>query len=71
MSPDAFQWAYKKYIANDPQEVALYQEERIKAYAAQGVYNLRDQVGLSRKNLSSRTSRKRITKETSSQWLQE
>lgn len=52
MSSDAFQWAYNKYIADDREEVALYQEERIKADVAQGVYNIRNQTGLSRKQLA-------------------
>ncbi len=52
MPLDAFQCAYNKYIANDPEEVALYQEERIKADVAQGVYNLRNQAGLSRNQLA-------------------
>lgn len=52
MGSDAFQWAYNKYIANDPKEVALYQEERIKADVAQEVYNLRNQAGLSRGKLA-------------------
>ncbi|MFC1835677.1 multiprotein-bridging factor 1 family protein [Thermodesulfobacteriota bacterium] len=52
MRSDAFQWAYNKYIANNPEEVALYQEERIKADVAQGVYNLRNQAGLSKKQLA-------------------
>ena len=52
MSSDAFQWAYDKYIANDPKEVALYEEERIKADIAQTVYDLRNQEGFSRKQLA-------------------
>jgi len=52
MSPDAFQWAYNKYIADDPKEVALYEEERIKADIAQAVYDLRNQAGFSRKQLA-------------------
>ena len=52
MSSDAFQWAYDKYIANDPKEVALYQEERIKADVAQAVYDLRNQAGFSEKQLA-------------------
>lgn len=51
-SPDAFQWAYDKYIGTDPQEVSLYEEERIKADIAQAVYNLRNQAGLSREQLA-------------------
>jgi ribosome-binding protein aMBF1 (putative translation factor) len=49
---DAFQWAYEKFIAKDPEEVALYQEERIKADLAQEIYDLRSQTGISRKNLA-------------------
>ena len=49
---DAFQWAYNKYIGSDPEEVALYEEERIKADVAQAVYNLRNQASLSRKQLA-------------------
>ena len=48
MSPDAFQWAYDRYIADDPEEVAAYREERIKADVAQEVFNIRRQSGLSR-----------------------
>lgn len=51
-SSDAFQWAYGKYIANDPKEVALYEEERIKADIAQTVYDLRNQASFSRKQLA-------------------
>ncbi len=48
---DAFQWAYDKYVAHDPTEVALYEEERVKADIAQEVYDLRNQAGLSRAQL--------------------
>ncbi|MBD3397542.1 transcriptional regulator [Candidatus Micrarchaeota archaeon] len=51
-TPDAFQWAYDKFIANDPQEVALYQKEQRRADVAQKVYDLRDQAGISRKKLA-------------------
>lgn len=52
MSDDAVQWAYDKYIAGDPEEEALYREERIKADIAQAVYDLRNHAGLSRKRLA-------------------
>ncbi len=47
LTGDAFDWAYEKYIANDPAEVALFAEERIKADIGQAVYDLRNQTGLS------------------------
>jgi ribosome-binding protein aMBF1 (putative translation factor) len=50
--PDAFQWAFDKYIGNDPKEIALYEEERLKADIAQTIYNLRSQAGLSREQLA-------------------
>ena len=49
---DAFQWAYDKYIGNDPKEVALYEEERVKADIAQTVYDLRNKAGLSHQQLA-------------------
>jgi ribosome-binding protein aMBF1 (putative translation factor) len=49
---DAFEWAYNRYIAGDPEEIACYQAERIKADVAQGVHDLRKQAGLSTKNLA-------------------
>ncbi|MBM4327661.1 MAG: helix-turn-helix transcriptional regulator [Deltaproteobacteria bacterium] len=52
LSSDAFQWAYDRYIGNDPKEIALYEEERVKADIAQAVYNLRSQAGLSHEQLA-------------------
>ena len=52
LSSDAFQWAYDRYIGNDPKEIALYEEERVKADIAQTVYNLRNQAGLSHEQLA-------------------
>jgi len=49
---DAFQWAYDKYIGGDPKEIALYEQERVKADIAQAVYDLRNQAGLSGKQLA-------------------
>jgi ribosome-binding protein aMBF1 (putative translation factor) len=51
-SSDAFQWAFNTYIGNDPKEIALYEEERIKADIAQEVYDLRVEAGLSREQLA-------------------
>jgi ribosome-binding protein aMBF1 (putative translation factor) len=52
LTSDAFQWAYDKYVGSDPKEIALYEEERIKADIAQNVYDLRNQAGLSREQLA-------------------
>jgi ribosome-binding protein aMBF1 (putative translation factor) len=52
LSSDAFQWAYDRYIGNDPKEIALYEEERVKADIAQAIYNLRSQAGLSQEQLA-------------------
>ncbi len=49
---DAFLWAYDKYIADDPEEVALFEEERIKADIAQAVYDLRNRAGYSTERLA-------------------
>jgi len=48
MQQDAFQWACDKYIAHDPNEVALYEEERIKADIAQAICDLRNRFCFSR-----------------------
>jgi ribosome-binding protein aMBF1 (putative translation factor) len=52
-SSDALEWAYEKYIGNDLKEIALYEEERIKADIAQEVYGLRIQAGLTTEQLAS------------------
>ncbi|MCL4538539.1 MAG: helix-turn-helix domain-containing protein [Bacteroidetes bacterium] len=52
LSSDAFQWAYDRYIGNDPKEIALYEEERVKADIAQAIYNLRNQAGLTQEQLA-------------------
>ncbi len=52
LSTDAFEWVYNKYIAHDPREIALFEEERIKADIGQAVYDLRNQSGLSREQLA-------------------
>ncbi len=52
LTGDAFDWAYEKYIAGDPTEVALFAEERIKADIGQAVYDLRNQAGISKEELA-------------------
>ena len=49
---DALDWLHDEFIGNDPERIASYQEERIKAEIARQVYDLREQAGLSRKNLA-------------------
>ena len=51
-SSDALQWMYNEFIGNDPERVASYQEERIKAEIARQVYDLREQEGLTQKQLA-------------------
>jgi ribosome-binding protein aMBF1 (putative translation factor) len=52
LGSDAFQWAYDRYIGNDPKEIALYEEERVKSDIAQAIYNLRNQADLSQEQLA-------------------
>jgi ribosome-binding protein aMBF1 (putative translation factor) len=49
---DAFDWMYDEFIGNDPERIASYQEERIKAEIARQVYDLREAAGLSQKELA-------------------
>jgi ribosome-binding protein aMBF1 (putative translation factor) len=51
-SSDALQWMYDEFIGNDPERIASYQEERIKAEIARQVYDLREAAGLSQKELA-------------------
>jgi ribosome-binding protein aMBF1 (putative translation factor) len=46
-SSDAFELIYRRYIKDDPQRVASFQEELTKAEIARGIYELRNQAGLS------------------------
>jgi ribosome-binding protein aMBF1 (putative translation factor) len=49
---DALDLLYDEFIGNDPERIASYQEERIKAEIARQVYDLREQAGLSQKGLA-------------------
>ena len=49
---DAYQWAYDRYVGNDLKEIALYEEERVRTDIAQAVCYLRNQAGLSHKQLA-------------------
>jgi DNA-binding XRE family transcriptional regulator len=52
LSSDAFEWAFREFIANDPKRLASYQEERIKAEIAQRAYDLRNEAGISQVKLA-------------------
>jgi transcriptional regulator with XRE-family HTH domain len=43
---------YDEFIGNDPERIASYQEERIKAEIARQVYDLREAAGLSQEELA-------------------
>jgi len=49
---DAFEWLYDEFIGSDPERIASYQEERIKAEIARQAYDLREAAGLSQKDLA-------------------
>jgi ribosome-binding protein aMBF1 (putative translation factor) len=49
---DALRWMYDEFIGNDPERIASYQEERIRAEIARQVYDLREAAGLSQKELA-------------------
>ncbi len=49
---DAFDWLYDEFIGNDPERIASYQEEMIKAEIARKAYDLRDEAGLTQKQLA-------------------
>jgi hypothetical protein len=49
---DALEWMYDEFIGNDPERVAVYGEERIKAGIARQVYDIRVQASLTQKQLA-------------------
>jgi DNA-binding XRE family transcriptional regulator len=49
---DAFEWLFGEFIGNDPERIASFQEERIKAEIARQAYDLREAAGLSQKELA-------------------
>jgi ribosome-binding protein aMBF1 (putative translation factor) len=49
---DAFDWLYNEFIGDDPERIASYQEERVKARIAREVYDLREAAGLSQRQLA-------------------
>jgi ribosome-binding protein aMBF1 (putative translation factor) len=49
---DALEWLYNEFVGNDPERVASYQEERIRAEIARQIYDLREAAGLSQKEVA-------------------
>lgn len=52
VSHDEFQWAYNRYIGDDPVRVASFHEESVKAELARMLYDLRERAGLTREQLA-------------------
>jgi ribosome-binding protein aMBF1 (putative translation factor) len=50
--PDAFDWAYNRYIKGDPEREASFQEELVKAEIASQIYALRAQAGMTQQQLA-------------------
>ncbi|MFH1113188.1 MAG: helix-turn-helix transcriptional regulator [Pseudomonadota bacterium] len=51
-STDALKWMYDEFIGNDPERIASYRQELIKAEIARQVYDLREQAGLTQEQLA-------------------
>ncbi len=49
---DALQFAYKRYIEDDPERVASFEDEVANAELAAKIYDLRTQAGLSQRELA-------------------
>ena len=49
---DALQYAYHRYIAESPEQVAAYEEELADAELARKIYDLRTQAGLRQRQLA-------------------
>jgi ribosome-binding protein aMBF1 (putative translation factor) len=52
LTSDAFELIYRRYIKDDPERVASFQEELTKAKIASEIYDLRNQTGVSREQLA-------------------
>ena len=48
---EALQYAYNRYIGDDPEQVASYEEELADAELAQKLYDLRTEAGLTQRPL--------------------
>ncbi len=49
---DGYQWAYERYIEDDPETDEFIEELEVKAQVAGQLYDLRQQAGLTREQLA-------------------
>jgi DNA-binding XRE family transcriptional regulator len=49
---NALQYAYERYIGENPEQVAAYEEELANAELAQKIYDLRTKAGLTQRQLA-------------------
>ena len=49
---DTLQYAYERYIGENPEQVAAYEEELANAELAQKIYDLRTKAGLTQRQLA-------------------
>jgi ribosome-binding protein aMBF1 (putative translation factor) len=49
---DALQYTYDRFIGNDPEQIASYEQELINLEVAQRLYDLRTKAGLSQRALA-------------------
>lgn len=49
---DALQYAYNRYIGDNPEQVAAYEEELANAELARKIYDLRTKAGLTQRQLA-------------------
>ena len=53
-SPAALQYAYRRYVGDDPKQIEAYEQEVLSAEIARRVYDLRTKAGLSQRELAKR-----------------
>lgn len=49
---DALQYTFDKYIGNDPERIASYEQELMNIEVAKLIYNLRNKAGLSQREFA-------------------
>jgi DNA-binding XRE family transcriptional regulator len=52
VTSDTLQYAYERYIGNNPEQVATYEEELANAELARNIYDLRTKAGLTQRQLA-------------------
>ena len=50
VTSDAVQYAYDRYIGENPEQVAVYEEELANAELARKIYDLRTEAGLTQRH---------------------